>query len=155
MPPTHLSASEMMPLRGLRGNPRAEETGGHLAVTLGNEGGMLSSVPKDPPLGRKDAGKGRNQCQSTPAQAGYHATVLPPHSYQVGFLSFSCSIVSDSLQPQGLQPTRLLCPWDSPGKNPGAGCHALLQGIFPTRGSKPRLRVSCTGRQILQCARCD
>ena len=30
---------------------------------------------------------------------------------------------------------RLLCPWDSPGKNTGVGCHALLQGIFPTEGS--------------------
>ena len=28
---------------------------------------------------------------------------------------------------------RLLCPWDSPGKNTGMGCHALLQGIFPTQ----------------------
>ena len=40
--------------------------------------------------------------------------------------------LSDSVQPYGLQPTRLLCPWDSPGKNTGVGCHALLQGIFPT-----------------------
>ena len=31
-------------------------------------------------------------------------------------------------------PTRLLCPWDSPGKNTGVGCHALLQGIFPAQG---------------------
>ena len=45
-----------------------------------------------------------------------------------------CSVVSDSLQPPGLQPTRPLCPWDSPGKNTGVGCHALLQGIFPTQG---------------------
>ena len=29
---------------------------------------------------------------------------------------------------------RLLCAWDSPGKNPGGGCHALLQGIFLTQG---------------------
>ena len=36
-----------------------------------------------------------------------------------------------------LQPTSLLCPWDSPGKNTGVGCHAFLQGIFPTRGSNP------------------
>ena len=28
----------------------------------------------------------------------------------------------------------LLCPWDSPGKNTGMGCHALFQGIFPTQG---------------------
>ena len=45
------------------------------------------------------------------------------------------SVMSDSLQPYGLQPTRLLCPWDSLGKNTGLGCHALLQGIFPTQGS--------------------
>ena len=29
--------------------------------------------------------------------------------------------------------SRLLCPWDSPGKNTGVGCHALLQGIFLTQ----------------------
>ena len=33
------------------------------------------------------------------------------------------------------QPTRLLCPWDFPGKDTGVGCHFLLQGIFPTQGS--------------------
>ena len=44
-----------------------------------------------------------------------------------------CSVVSDSLRPHGLGPTRLFCPWDSPGKNTGVGCHALLQGIFPTQ----------------------
>ena len=33
--------------------------------------------------------------------------------------------------------TRLLCPWNSPGKIPGMGCHVLLQGIFPTQGSNP------------------
>ena len=31
--------------------------------------------------------------------------------------------------------SRLLCPWDSPGKNSGVGCHALLQGIVPTQES--------------------
>ena len=43
--------------------------------------------------------------------------------------------MSDSVRPHGLQPTRLLCPWDSPGKNAGVGCHFLLQGIFLTQGS--------------------
>ena len=42
-------------------------------------------------------------------------------------------VVSDSLWLYGLKPARLLCPWDSPGKNPEVGCHALLQGIFPTQ----------------------
>ena len=36
------------------------------------------------------------------------------------------------LQFHELQPTRLLCPWDFPGKNTRVGCHFLLQGIFPT-----------------------
>jgi len=31
------------------------------------------------------------------------------------------------LQPHGLEPTSLLCPWNSPGKNAGVGCHARLQ----------------------------
>ena len=54
------------------------------------------------------------------------------------------------LWPYGLQPTRLLCPWASPGKNTGVGCHA-----FPSRGpSRPRdwsciSYVSCIGRQVL------
>ena len=61
-------------------------------------------------------------------------------------LCVSHSVVSNSLQPRGVKPTRLLCPWDSPGKNIGAGCHALLQGIFPTQQSNPGL-PHC--RQIL------
>ena len=44
-------------------------------------------------------------------------------------------VMSDSLWPPGLYPARLLCPWDSPGKNTGVGCHSLLQGIFPIQGS--------------------
>ena len=39
----------------------------------------------------------------------------------------SLQVMSDSVRPYGLQPTRLLCPWDSPGKNTGLGCHFLLQ----------------------------
>ena len=41
-------------------------------------------------------------------------------------VQFSSSVMSDSLQPHGRQPTRLCCPWDSPGKNAGVGCHCLL-----------------------------
>ena len=39
------------------------------------------------------------------------------------------------LRTHGLKPGRLLCPWDSPGKNTGVGCHFLFQGIFLTQGS--------------------
>ena len=47
--------------------------------------------------------------------------------------------MSESLWPQELQPARLLCPWDSPVKNTGVGCHALLQGIILSLGSNPGL----------------
>ena len=47
--------------------------------------------------------------------------------------------MSDAVQPYELHPARLLCPWDSPGKNTGVGCHALLQGISRTHGSNPCL----------------
>ena len=46
---------------------------------------------------------------------------------------------SDSLRPHELDPIRLLCLWNFPGKNTGAGCHFFLQGIFPAQGSNPRL----------------
>ena len=58
----------------------------------------------------------------------------------------SCSVMSDSLQPHGQYPTRLLCPWNSPGKNTGAGYHSLLQRIFLIQRLNPGL-LNC--RQIL------
>ena len=41
--------------------------------------------------------------------------------------TWSCSVVSDSERPCGLQPTGLLCLWDFPGKSTGVGCHCLLR----------------------------
>ena len=53
---------------------------------------------------------------------------------------WSRSVMSDSLQPHGLQPTSLLCRWDFPGKGTEVGCHFLLQRIFnPTQGPNPHL----------------
>ena len=49
----------------------------------------------------------------------------------------SHSVMSNSVQPHGLYTARLLCPWNSPGKNTGVGCHALFQGISLTQGSNP------------------
>ena len=56
------------------------------------------------------------------------------------------SFMSNSLWPYGLSPARLLCPWDSSGKNTRVDCHFLIQGIFSTQGSNPGL-PHC--RQIL------
>ena len=52
----------------------------------------------------------------------------------------SATIVPDSLWPYGLWSSRLLCPWDSPGKNTGIGCHALLQkSSWPRDHQSPAL----------------
>ena len=51
----------------------------------------------------------------------------------------------------GLETVGLLFPLDSPGKNPEVGCHALLQGIFPTQGSNHRLLCLPHCRQVLDC----
>ena len=64
--------------------------------------------------------------------------VTGPDARSLG-LVLSCSVVSDSLRPHGLDPARFLCPWDSPGKSTRVGCHSLLQGIFLTRGWKLHL----------------
>ena len=61
----------------------------------------------------------------------------------VVFMSCCCrwitSILSDSVWPHGLLPTRLLCPWDSPGKNTGVGCHCPPPGGLPNLGIEPCL----------------
>ena len=61
----------------------------------------------------------------------------------------SCSFISYSLQPHGLQPSRLLSPWNSPGKNTGVGCHSLLQGIFSSQVLNAVSCILCIGRWVL------
>ena len=51
----------------------------------------------------------------------------------------SCSVLFYSLRPHGLQPDRLLHPWNSPGQNTGVGSHSIFQVIFPTQGLNPGL----------------
>ena len=61
-----------------------------------------------------------------------------PLKLHIVFSLFTCSVVSDSLQSLGLWPTRLLCPWDCPGKDTGVGCHFFLQGNLPDLGIELR-----------------
>ena len=63
-------------------------------------------------------------------------------------LSVSCSVLSESLWHHGLWPSRLLCPWNSPGKNAWVDSYSLLQGILLTQGLSLSL-LHC--RQILYC----
>ena len=53
--------------------------------------------------------------------------------------SVSCSVMSDSLGPLDCSQPGSSVRGDSPGKNTGVGGHSLLQGIFPTQGSNPRV----------------
>ena len=82
----------------------------------------------------------------------FFLTSVPPsnHSVKLAFRELkkvkATQSVSNFLQPHGLYPSRLLCPWNSPGKNTGVGSQSLLQGIFPTQGLNPGL-PQC--RQIL------
>ena len=56
----------------------------------------------------------------------------------------SHSVMSDSLQPHGLQPASLLCPWNSPGKNTGVGYHFLLQCMKAKVKSLSRVQLLVT-----------
>ena len=78
----------------------------------------------------------------------YSEAYISRHLWLIPVVTESCSVVSDSLQPRGLWPARLLCPWNSPGRSTSVGSLSLLQGIFPTQGSNPGL-PHC--RQILYC----
>ena len=87
------------------------------------------------PVERKET-DGRPQAPGKPPEN-------PPFVCVCVLVTQSCPTLCD---PHGLLPTRLLCPWDSPGKDTGVGCHFLLQGIFPTWGLNLGL-LHC--RQIL------
>ena len=59
---------------------------------------------------------------------GHAAALTPtPGCRHPTYACLVASTVSDSPRAQGPWPARLLCPWDSPGKNTGVGCHFLLQ----------------------------
>ena len=75
-----------------------------------------------------------------------HTLTPTQNKLKVACVCVSHLVVSDSLRPRGLQLARLLCPWNSPDKNTGVGCHFFLQGIFPTQGSNSGL-LHC--RQML------
>ena len=69
-------------------------------------------------------GKGRN-AETREEQSRNNSAALGQSPVSVG-----SSVLSDTLQPQGLQPASRLCPWDFPGKNTGVGSHSLFQGIL-------------------------
>ena len=83
---------------------------------------------------------------SFPTKLNHEKLTIRTSLAALWLVSVGRSVVPDSLRPHGLQPTRLLCPWDFLGKNTGVGCHFLLQWILLTQGLNPGL-LHC--RQIL------
>ena len=55
------------------------------------------------------------------------------HTHTYLWVCSAASVMFDSLWPYVLKPTRLLCPWDSPVKNPGVDCHASSRGSLRPR----------------------
>ena len=74
----------------------------------------------------------------------YSASLLPClPAYSFSFHICVCVshlVVSESLQPHGMGPTRLLCQWNSPGKNTGVGYH-FFPGDLPNPGIEPGSRT--------------
>ena len=77
------------------------------------------------------AGSWLNFCSCLPCVA----PVLSAHlfCFILTTLRSLCACVSGSVMSDSLGPHRLLCPWDSPGKNTGVDCCSLLQRIFLAR----------------------
>ena len=95
---------------------------------------------------------------------GFQSTIhfnwrpFPFHSFSLSYCTFHCMCVlaksllsclplCDPMDP--MEPTRLLCPWNYPGKNSGEGSHSLVQGTFPTQGSNLHLLWLLHCRQII------
>ena len=85
------------------------------------EPGRLQSI------GLHRVGCDRSDLACTHARRPVFKSQLPFRAVSTLRVCQVASVVSDSLRPHELWPTRLLCPWDFPGKNTGAGCHFLLQ----------------------------
>ena len=75
----------------------------------------------------------------------FHPTM---HTWDKGFCLFCIRASLLQSRPNSLQPTKLLCPWDSLGENTGVGCQAPLQGNLHNPGNC-LISVSCIGRWVL------
>ena len=71
---------------------------------------------------------------------GFWRTELPEEVKPLSLVRLFATLWTVAYQaPPPMGFSRLLHPWDFPGKSTGVGCHFLLQGIFPTQGSNPGL----------------
>ena len=97
-------------------------------------------------------GDRRCRTEAVPCRGQGRVRVGQPGARHVSHTPAACSFPGENarswealgearpgLRPRGLQPTRLPCPRDSPGKNTEVDCHSLLQGIFLNQELNPGL----------------
>ena len=77
-----------------------------------------------------------SQARGESFKRSYHMPHLGSSCQSIYLWCVSCSVVSNSLQPHGLRPAKLLCPWNSPGMNTGVDCRSILQRIFLPFGGR-------------------
>ena len=88
-----------------------------------------------------------NSCGSLKKKGNTPIHFKPGIKVQFSSVAQLCPTLCDPMD--CMQPARLLCPWDFPGKNTGVGCHSMLQGIFLTQVSNHVPYVSHTDRWVL------
>ena len=109
-------------------------------TSLPNRPLLMLPVTVQDVRGQRTAWSPASHPQMQPTRHAHRKT--EPASYGVE----SMLVCPTLCNPMDFKLSKLLCPWDSPGKNTGVGCHSLLQGIFRTQGSNPGV-LHC--RQIL------
>ena len=126
--------------------------GQHAQESIYSTKRALFVVPDSPLSSKTNNINFSSMLQGTQSQKALHVfhncVVLLIQTFSISSAIFSCFLFIShrevaqpcpTLRPHGLYPTRLLLPWDSPGKSTRVGCHCLLQGIFPTQGWNPGL----------------
>ena len=105
-----------------------------------------SGLPFPSPRDFSDPGTGPGssalQADALPSEPPGKPIMSAVGSSHMAFIVLVCvsrSVVSDSFRFHRLWPARLLCLWESPGKNSGVDCHSLRQSNFPTQGWNPVL----------------
>ena len=112
---------------------------------VGELGKMQLIITASVFVSQSPLGPVKRQPNPPPGQITRSVLCLCSYSIWFSYLVCMCLVIQSCLTLCNPN-SRLLSPWDSPGKNTGVRCHALLQGIFPTQGLNPGL-LHC--RQIL------
>ena len=130
-------------------NSETDYSLGYVSMSPGNQSGVFCSSSLNRQLLLLLSNLSRVRPCATPAlgfprREHWSGLPLPSPMRENEKWKRSHSAMSDSSRPHGLQPTRLLCPWDFPGKSTGVGCHCLLHWIGKAQWKVKRIRTTET-----------